>query len=266
MEYDFYMKDGIGVSLYDQMHPVNLSAYDGDIEFFINRAELTGDPVLELGCGTGRVTWEMAKAGFNIVGLDISNAMLSKAEEKRQQCSDDVNQQIRFVQGDMVDFLLNMRFRLIIIPFRAWMVITSPKRQRRSLEGIREHLEDDGTLIINNFDPRLDMCTPGVHDRSKYDHTVKHPVSGNDVMIQITHHINDTLNQTLMEKWKFTEKDAKGKIVREEEETLLMRWTYRWEMMYLFELCGFEVVEEYSDFRESPPDYGKEQIWIVRKK
>ncbi len=44
-----------------------------------------------------------------------------------------------------------------------------------------------------------------------------------------------------------------------------MSWIYRREMRYLFELTGFEVLAEYSDFAKSPPAYGKEQIWVARK-
>ena len=45
---------------------------------------------------------------------------------------------------------------------------------------------------------------------------------------------------------------------------LTLRWTHRQEMRYLFELTGFEVEAEYSDFHRSPPAYGREQIWLAR--
>ena len=61
------------------------------------------------------------------------------------------------------------------------------------------------------------------------------------------------------------EVDPGGKVLREEEEVLEMRWIYRWEMHYLFERCGFRVEAEYSDFARSPPAYGREQIWIATK-
>jgi hypothetical protein len=44
-----------------------------------------------------------------------------------------------------------------------------------------------------------------------------------------------------------------------------MRWTFRYEMRHLLRLCGFRVLEEYSDFRKSPPSYGKEQVWVAVK-
>ena len=54
-------------------------------------------------------------------------------------------------------------------------------------------------------------------------------------------------------------------MVRQEEEILRLRWTYRYEMRHLLELAGFEVEAEFSDFRGSPPAYGREQVWLARK-
>jgi hypothetical protein len=54
-------------------------------------------------------------------------------------------------------------------------------------------------------------------------------------------------------------------VARHEEEMLSMRWTYRYEMRYLLELCGFDVQAEYSDFRRSPPAYGREHVWVARR-
>jgi hypothetical protein len=145
------------------------------------------------------------------------------------------------------------------------MVILSPDNQRRSLLTMKNHLNDNGRLIINIFDPRLDMCLPGEQDRSGNNRTIKNPLNGNEIEVQVAVHINDTLNQTFTETWRFSEGDASGHILRVEDEILRMRWTYRWEMRYLFELTGFEVENEFSDFRESPPAYGKDQIWVVKK-
>jgi hypothetical protein len=53
--------------------------------------------------------------------------------------------------------------------------------------------------------------------------------------------------------------------MRQEEEILRMRLTYRYEMRHLLELAGFEVEAEFSDFDRSPPTYGREQVWVARK-
>lgn len=73
----------------------------------------------------------------------------------------------------------------------------------------------------------------------------------------------DTLSQTLRERWRFTESTSSGTVVRREEEILELRWTYRYEMRYLLELGGLAIEGEFSDFGDSPPAYGREQIWVA---
>jgi ubiquinone/menaquinone biosynthesis C-methylase UbiE len=262
---EFYRIQGLNVETYDAIHDAPGAVSDGDIKFYKSWAYRMKGPVLEIGCGTGRIMLEIAHEGIEIVGLDLSAAMLDIAKLKCQAFPESTQKHVSFIQADMTEFDLGRKFSLIIIPFRAWQILTTPESQRQSLLTFRRHLTDDGRLIINNFDPRLDYCLPGMRDMSFLNKKVKHPVTGNDVTIKITQHFNDTLNQILNEKWEFEEIDSNGNIIRHEEESLSIRWTYRWEMRYLFELTGFELETEFSDYNGSPPDYGREQVWIVRK-
>ncbi len=54
-----------------------------DVAFYRDAAREIGDPVLELGCGTGRITMALAEAGKRVTGLDLSERMLERAAKKR---------------------------------------------------------------------------------------------------------------------------------------------------------------------------------------
>src|ERR1035437_3957044 len=83
---------------YDREH----LADDEDIEFYVSLGrKLRPRKVLELGCGTGRITLPLARIGFDVVGLDSQPEMLHKAEEHRLQSSPEVRQRLVFVEGDM---------------------------------------------------------------------------------------------------------------------------------------------------------------------
>jgi len=69
--------DGFVPEYYD--HSPILTERTEDIAFYCNAAKQYGDPVLELGCGTGRITLAIAEAGYRVVGLDISGKMLERA-------------------------------------------------------------------------------------------------------------------------------------------------------------------------------------------
>lgn len=260
----FYETLGLNVETYDELTGRGGPGVSGDVDFYVKHARQVGDPVLELGAGTGRVSWALAQAGFTVVGLELSPAMLRCAEAKAAAVPASVRERVRFVPGDMADFELHQTFPLAIIPYRAFQSLTSPADQRRALHCIHRHLDPGGRLIVDLFDPRLDSCVPD-NPPTIPDESVRHPTTGNDVLVQVLSRTNDPVRQVLTEVWRFSETSAAGEVLRQEEEVLTLRWTYRQEMRYLFELTGFEVEDEFSDYAGSPPAYGGEQLWVVRR-
>jgi SAM-dependent methyltransferase len=260
----FYGADGLNVETYDARISLEGTSVEGDVAFFIEESGRAGGAVLELGSGTGRVTWPLAEAGFEVVGLDCSEPMIRRAEAKRPAHPESVRKRVRFVQGDMRHFRLDGTFALAIIPFRAFQGLLEPGDQYRSLTCIREHLAPGGRLVIDLFDPRLDLCLPGAKLSTEREDAI-HPESENPVQVRIVNRVNDPVRQVFREDWCFREIGADGRCIREEWERLELRWTYRQEARYLFELARFEVEAEYSDFHRSPPTYGQEQVWVLRR-
>ena len=165
----------------------------------------------------------------------------------------------------MTDFRLGRRFGFVFAAFRVFMALPDAAAQRSSLETIRRHLRPGGLLVIDLFDPRLDMLTPEGRPPMPIDE-LNHPVDGNRVTVTSTwKRVNDPVAQRFVETWRWTELAADGTVLRDEREELALRWTYRHEMHHLLELCGFEVVSEFSDYAESPARYGGEQIWLARR-
>lgn len=257
----FYSRPSLHVEAYDALH----GAIPGgaDLAYFRDLAERSGGPVLELGCGSGRLTIPLAEAGFDIVGLDRSAAMLERAEARRAALPPEARRRVRFIEGDMTDFRIGRRFGLVFAAFRVFMSLLDTEAQRRSLAAIRRHLRPDGLLSIDVFDPRFDLLGPGRQPgQSRMEAT--HPVSGNRVAAAAIERDNDVLRQVLTEQWRFVEEGPDGAIVREEHEELRLRWTFRHEMRHLLELTGFEILGEQSDYAGTGPAYGREQIWLAR--
>lgn len=261
----FYSSRSLNVETYtSRTAPEDILA--GDIDFYIKLAERSHGEVLELGCGTGRILLELAAAGYEVTGLDLSPWMLEAAASARDARPADVAGRVTLTEGNMSEFRFEKRFGLIFVAFRSFMLLTQPAEQRRCLELIREHLSPGGVLALNLFDPQVDLLVPGeVQGAAHLVDEVIHPTSVNAVRIEVLSRVNDPLHQVFEETWRFTELDARGAAVRQEDEVLRMRWTYRYEMRYLFELCGFEILNEYSDYRLASPAYAREQIWVVRK-
>lgn len=256
-----YDSGGPVVDLYD-LRTVDAPGmpFHGDVAFYLRQAHLTGGPVLDLACGTGRVSLPLAKAGFEVVGLDLSRFMLEIA--KRKAASLSVSRHPEFVHGSMERFDLGRRFRLALIPFRSFQHLLTPEAQRRSLECIRRHLRPGGRLIVNLFDPRLEFCLPVKNTASMERESMRDPRTGHVWKILIRDRRNDPATQTFRETWVW--KECRGKrVVRTLKDVLQLRWTYAQEMRHLFELTGYRVRGCYGDFQRGPARYGVEQIWVV---
>jgi SAM-dependent methyltransferase len=262
----FYARRSLNVEIY-LARTAGLAVVEGDAEFYLGLAKGAPGPALELGCGPGRLLIPLAAAGVSVSGMDLSRPMLDVAEQQLAGQPASVRERVTLHEGDMTSFHLGERFGLIFIAFRSFMMLTTPEAQSACLARVHEHLVAGGLLAIDLFDPQLDRLPNGPIPVAPRDlGTVPHPETHNRVSVVATDRENDVVRQVFDETWTFTELAADGRVVREEEEILRMRWTYRWEMRYLLELSGFEVLAEYSDYGKSPPDYGREMIFVARKK
>src|SRR6266496_1717784 len=122
-----------------------------DIPFFVEAAKNAGSPILEVGCGTGRVLIPTARAGLDIVGLDLSPHMLTVCRQRLRSEPQVVQARAQLVQADMRQFELGQTFTLVTLPFRPFQHLLTVEDQLSCLDSIRRHLIEGGTLILDIF-------------------------------------------------------------------------------------------------------------------
>src|SRR5262245_32196169 len=110
-----YRDYALVADLYDYIVPYRDRA---DVGFFVDEAKAAGSPVVEVGCGTGRILIPTARAGLQIVGLDLSLDMLATCRRRLAAESTEVQSRVELVHADMRDFRLPQRFTLATLPFR----------------------------------------------------------------------------------------------------------------------------------------------------
>lgn len=147
-EYEFV------ADLYDHVGPYRSRP---DVAFFVDAASKTDGPVLEVGCGTGRVLIPTARAGVDVVGLDLSPRMLTVCRRRLRDEPEAVQSRVRLVEADMRRFDLGQIFTLVTIPFRPFQHLLTVEDQLACLESIHRHLGDGGALILDIFNPSLDF-------------------------------------------------------------------------------------------------------------
>jgi SAM-dependent methyltransferase len=260
----FYEADSLHTEIYDALAASIIadSSVVGDIEFYRDMARETGGPILDVGCGTGRVAMALAADGHEVVGIDVSAPMLLVAEQRRETLSADVAARLLFRQADMTTLDLGRDFALVVAPSRVFQFALTTDVQRQALAALRSHLRPDGRLVLDLFDPLLDHVVPSVEVTARGGDVV-HPTTGNRVIWEVAGRMPDPARQLIVEDWAFRELDASGEVLRTDTERLTLRWSLRSEMRLLFELAGLKVVADYGDFKRGAPAYGREQVWVL---
>lgn len=112
-----------------------------DREFWLKQVEEYGDPVLEIGCGTGRVSIPLAEAGFSVVGIDLSTSMLAQARRKSDR--------VEWIQKDIRTFNLDRKFACILAPYYVINYLYELKDIEAVLRNCKAHLKPNGKLILD---------------------------------------------------------------------------------------------------------------------
>ncbi len=129
---------------YEYLNPVS----EKETAWYITYARQTKGPILELACGSSRLLSELAQAGFEVTGIDLSPAMLKIAEDHIADLPSDVASRIHLHNMDMTRFELVNRFGLVIIADNSFSVLTTTERQLSCLQQVHRHLQPDGRLLL----------------------------------------------------------------------------------------------------------------------
>lgn len=123
---------------------------DFDIPFFIKETDGFEGEILELMCGTGRVSIPLLDSGRHMTCVDYSKGMLDSFARKMKN----KNYSVNLVQMDVTNLNLEKKFALIILPFHSITEIISTDLQIQALRSISSHLDKDGILILTLQNPK----------------------------------------------------------------------------------------------------------------
>tara|TARA_B100001750_G_scaffold121987_1_gene96804 strand:- start:19195 stop:19962 length:768 start_codon:yes stop_codon:yes gene_type:complete len=251
-------------NLYDHWADVydDIYAYlTEDKDFYLEWAKDSIGPVLELGCGTGRITIPIVQNGVDIVGIDISPKMIEVAKKNLEEKK--VTSKIDLLIEDMRDFQLNQKFSLIIIPFRGFLSLLSVDDQINTLASIKKHMHKDTRLVFDIFVPKEDIISKS-DNLLYYFQDVSHDsrIGHSEVWHKTDY---DLFNQRISSKVIVDEIGGKGKVINRYYKDFEIRYIHRWEMFHLLNSCGFKIENLYGTFSyESFDENSNEMIWVVK--
>ena len=239
-----FAKEG-PASLYDLAELYDAIVQPGPCEaFYREEARRWGGPVLELACGTGRLTLPFALDGHEVVGLDASGAMLEAARGKAAQAGVGSGLTAEFVLGDMRDFDLGRRFGLVVISCNSLAHLTDRDDLRACLAAVRRHLAPGGALAFDVVlpDPRILAQSEGVARRLDLG---PNPASA----IQAEEWAQyDAVRQVRVSHWSIRRPGGKEQAMA----PLVLRQFFPQELPLLLEAEGLGLVERHGDFARNP--------------
>jgi SAM-dependent methyltransferase len=210
-------------------------------------------PVLELGCGSGRVTCALARDGVRVVGLDLSAPMLRRAAERVEALPRAAKERVRLVRADMRRFALGARFPLVICPFNAFQHLYARRDVEAALACVRAHLAPGGRFALDVLSPDLRWLTRD--PRKRWAKTrFRHPVTGRRYEYS-TNQTYDPIAQIAFMRIYYRPLDEDGADAGSEKVVhLAHRQFFPAELAALLHAGGFAVDERYGGFAGEPLD------------
>ncbi|MEA2528601.1 MAG: hypothetical protein QOG89_245 [Thermomicrobiales bacterium] len=230
--------------LYDLEH----ESYADDVDFYLNFVEAVGDPVLELGCGTGRLLTGVAEAGFRVTGIDRSEAMLERARKQIEQAG--FRDLVDLHQGEMTaaEQAPGGPFGIVIIALNGLLHLPDTRSQRAVLEAARRALDPRGMLLIDVLNPTPETLR-GL-DHSFVHEGVWHLDNGTRVDKFAARRLAAATQTIATELWyDLTGEDGS---VRRVATSMPMRYVHRAELELMLELAGFAEWQIYGSYDLDP--------------
>jgi SAM-dependent methyltransferase len=260
---DVFSDNSPHVEFYDYVNPYRERE---DVSFFVEVARDFPGPVLEIGCGTGRVLIPTARAGVEIAGLDASPQMLAVCERNLSREPESVRKKVTgLIEGDMRSFDLGREFSLVTMPFRPFHYLLSVEDQLSCLRSIRRHLAAGGRLILDLFNPSLPL--PADQSLDEFGDEPEFTTGdGRRVLRRARIASRDYFRQITEHELIYYVTHPDGR-----EERLVhrfsWRYVYRYEVEHLLARCGFSLEVMYADYDRSPfgSKYPGELISVARK-
>lgn len=230
--------------------------YSEDIPFWLELAKEQGGPILELGCGTGRVLLKLVEAGYSVWGIDHDRNMLAVLKE---QITGEEPHDPALRQVNITNFQLSVQFPLILLPCNTYS--TFMKEERLATLGVvNSHLLPGGVFAASIPNPSW-MAQLPLEAEPEVETSFEHPRSGNPVQVSSAW---QRVGDEVVVSWHYDHLFLNGRVKRNSTETHHYL-TDTQEYLEEFKNQGWKVIT-YGDFNFTAYDFDSFFLILVGRK
>lgn len=234
---------------------------DGAPEFpflreWAEKVQVGDRPIMDLGCGTGRLTLSMAEAGYKMIGIDIHEGMLARAKEKTKP-----GMSISWLHQDCRALDVAMRSPLVYMVGHVFQHFLTNQHQEELLKSVHNALVPNGYFIFNTRFPSVVELLQPVEEQ--YDHTF---MDQNNRNVKVFYKMEyDPINQ--IQHYKTIRRFYQQEELQEEKVTTIdLRYTYPQEIERTLTLNGFKLLHCFDGWEEKPLNPDCYSIVVVCQK
>jgi len=232
-------------------------AFGEDLPIWLHLAAEYGDPMIELGCGTGRVVQALIQAGNHVIGIDHDRHMLARAQI---HLAPFFTQNSSLVQADLQTFGFNMRFNLAISAMNTLCTFSDPGLVA-VFRNVSRQLAPDGLFAFEIPNPTVDPFK-GVDSDEPLTGFIE-PESGNPCQVYAQRISGPTQDQVEI-IWHYDELLPDGSTQR---YTLQQEYFLRpvVQIGKLLDRANYTLIEAYGDYARSPLEENSETMIILAR-
>jgi SAM-dependent methyltransferase len=252
--------------MYDQIAPFYDLIHRGlkeDLKLLITLSAEAGDPILELGCGTGRLLLTLSRVGHTVIGIDNSPAMLEIAGKKLAKERASVRERVSLVEGDMTSFKLSQRFSLVILPYNTLFHLDRSGR-RNCFRSVDQHLHPGGKLVIDIDNP-FEIADPIEDGILLLERSMIDPGS-DQLILQMTSSWVDNDTQQRHMTWIFDASSIKGGAISRTVVKSVFHYVNAHELEEELRSAGLKLSALYGDYDREPYGEQSPRLLVVAEK
>ena len=240
---------------YAEFYSIEMDNFTGDIKFYREHCK-EGSSILELGCGTGRITRALASSNRLATGLDLSLEMLQRAKQPSTSAPS-------YICMDMAQMAFKVNFDHILIPYNTLNLLKEESLIKRCLKQTHRYLKPQGSLLLQLHIPDQEIIQMKGEKRFQFQMFPLRHCQGKLIKETLRNYNTDSQTIHLEERYRVRPIDNSGS--REDFSHSLNLAAFsveRW--ISILQQCGFQNLSLIGDYNSRPFQIEDDSILLIK--